>query len=101
MALTRVATWKDAKQGKAVLLVIDGQKLEISHADLATFDTEKKIKDELELQATIGNVQPPAMFVHINRDGSLALATGAAPKVWPEDVPEEEPGPGPGELDRG
>ena len=91
MSLTRIATWKDAKQGKAVLLVVDGETMEITHADLTTFDTEKKMKDELERQASVGNVQPPAIFVHINRDDSIALAAGAAPDVWPEDTPWDEP----------
>ena len=29
------------------------------------------------------------LWVHKNRDGSLALATGIEPKIWPEDAPVE------------
>ena len=90
MALQRVATWKDTKK-EAALLVVDGVKLEIAHADLSYLDTAKKIQDELKAQASTSNVAPPKMFAHINRDGSLALATGAAPKVWPEDDEDPEP----------
>lgn len=89
MVLNRVATWKRKEQGKAVIVVVDGRVLEISHADLARFDTEEKLRVELELQASTSNVEAPALFVHINRDGCLALATGAAPGVWPEDEAKE------------
>lgn len=94
--MERVATWKDTKK-EAVLLVVDGVKLEIEHGDLSHLDTAEKIEAELNSQASTSNVQPPKIFVHISRDGSLALATGAAPKVWPEDRPEES-GPDTGEL---
>lgn len=96
MTLQRIATWKDAKK-EAALLVVDGIKLKVEHADLSRLDTAKKIETELNSQASTSNVALPRIFVHINRDGSLALATGALPAVWPEDD-MEEPGPGPGEL---
>ena len=84
MPLQRVATWKDTKK-EAVLLVIDGVKLEVTHVGLVSLDTNKKIEDDLNSQASTSNVQPPPIFAHINRDGSVAIATGAAPDVWSED----------------
>ena len=91
MSVTRVATWKDAKARPAVLLVVDGHRLEIEHDALSLFNTEAKLKAEIEGQAAIFNVQLPKLFFHINRDGSVALAIGAAPDVWPEDDTIEEP----------
>jgi N-dimethylarginine dimethylaminohydrolase len=88
MALQRVATWKRAEQGKAVLLVVDGKRIEINHASLTTLDTAEKIEAELQSQATTSNVQLPKIFVHVNRDGSVAVATGAEPRAWPEDEPK-------------
>ncbi len=85
MPLTRVACWKNAKNGRAVLIEIDRIRFEISHADLATHDTVEKIEAEIRRQASTSAKQLPAIFFHKNRDGSVAIATGAAPKVWPED----------------
>ena len=89
MGLTKIATWRNATQGMAVLLIVNEQKIEITHADLNKFDTKKKIEPELKRQAILSNVDLPAIFAHINRDGSIAIATSAAPKVWPEDDPDE------------
>jgi len=83
MSLTRLATWKDTKK-EAALLIVDGIKLEIAHDDLSTLDTAEKIEAELNSQASISNVALPKIFAHINRDGSIALATGQEPLVWPE-----------------
>lgn len=85
MLVTRVAAWKQAKQGPAVLVVIDGKKVEIAHADLVTHDTAAKVKAELETQA--GKVLP-GLFIHVNKAGNLAVATGQEPDVWPEDEAE-------------
>jgi hypothetical protein len=80
-----VATWKDSGQGHAVELVVDSTTVEISHDDLTTLDTAAKLKSEVEQQAK----QELAVFFHINRDGSLAMSTGAEPEVWPEDADDD------------
>jgi hypothetical protein len=89
VALSRVAAWKRAEQGKAVLIVVDGKKIEIDHASLTTLDTAEKIKAELQSQASLSNMQLPKIFIHLNRDGSVAVAVGAEPRVWPEDETDE------------
>lgn len=88
MGLTRLATWKRAAQGKAVVLVVDGQEIEIDHAALDSLNTAGKLEAAVEGMA--GRELP--VFFHINRDGSLAMAWGEAPRVWPEDEVVEEPG---------
>lgn len=85
MPLTRVSSWKDSKQGNATVIEIDRVKFEISHADLADFDTMEKIKAEIERQALLSAKQLPDLFFHKNRDGSIAVATGSEPNKWPED----------------
>lgn len=87
--MNRIATFKSGKNPIAVIIEIGGKALQIPHADLAPFDTPGTIELELYRQASLNNVQPPRLFAHINRDGSLALATGNAPNTWPED--EKEP----------
>lgn len=84
--MERVATWKTDKGGRpAVFIQIDGRELAVTHAGLETHDTTAKLEVEFERQASLSNVQLPELFFHVNRDGSIALATGFAPKVWPED----------------
>ena len=85
MPLTRIACWKDSKQGSAVVIEIDRAKFEVTHANLTTYDTVEKIKAEIERQASLSAKQLPKIFFHKNRDGSIAIATGDEPKVWPED----------------
>lgn len=84
--MDRIATWKTDKGGRsAVLIRIDQRELTIAHADLITYDTAEKLKAEIERQASLSDVELPELFFHVNRDNSIALATGSAPKVWPED----------------
>jgi len=87
MALTRMATWKRAGQGKAVLLEVDDRRIEIDHAHLPTLNTAAKLKARVENLAG----QKLAVFFHINRDGSVAMAWKETPEVWPEDEIMEEP----------
>lgn len=82
MGLTRVATSKD-KEKYALVLVVDNKELKLTHKDLEKENTADKIVKVIEKQA--GDTSLPSIFVHLNRDGSLALATGAEPGVWPED----------------
>lgn len=89
MALTRVATSSRTEKA-AALLVVDGHTLELSQAQV-TDKTEVQIETALESAAALSNVQLPRVYVHINDDGSIALATGVEPATWPEDetIPKE------------
>jgi hypothetical protein len=57
--------------------------LAIDESDLATYDTAAKLLAEAERQAdsTLAD-----LYFHVNRDGSVVIATGCEPEVWPEDV---------------
>ena len=82
----RIATAKAGKDQPAVLIELsNGDKAEIGHADLATHNTPAKlrIEDERQVKYSLTNV-----YFHLNRDGSIAVAAGVAPKVWPEDEPD-------------
>lgn len=51
---------------------------------------EEETEQEIKLLAEDEAGQPiPDLFFHINRDYSVAVATGSPPPVWPEDEPEE------------
>ena len=88
MGLTRIATFKDAKR-EAVLLEVSGWRIELAHGHLQPDVTEKMLETELRRQSSLSNTVFPRVHVHINRDGSLAVATGAAPVTWPEDESQE------------
>lgn len=51
--------------------------------------TESQIKTAIVKAAKQHEL--PEFFIHINRDGTFAMATGREPNMWPEDMPEPEP----------
>lgn len=48
---------------------------------------------EAAIRAVAGARPLPAIFIHINRDDSIALAAGSEPDIWPEDWPQQPEGP--------
>jgi hypothetical protein len=89
MALRRVATTRKTEKGYAVLVETEKQTYLLTADDLLTYDSAEKVKTELDRQVSAAKETLPPLFVHKNRDGSLALATGGAPAVWPEDEAKE------------
>lgn len=81
---TRLATFKPGGDTGIIIELVGGRRAEISQAALGTLETPAAILAEAERQAgrTLG------IFFHVNRDGSVALATGREPEVWPEDEGE-------------
>ena len=63
MGLTRIATFKDTKRA-AVLLEVSGWKVELSHEDLTTHNTSKKVETELQAKASVSNTTWPRIHVH-------------------------------------
>ena len=60
--------------------------LRISQANVSG-KTATQIESALEAAAAFSTVELPTLHAHVNRDGTIALATGNLPKgfVWPED----------------
>ena len=58
----------------------DEKACEMEKSALSVFDTEDKLQGEVTQQ-----MFPVPVFVHKNRDGTIAIATGEEPDVWPED----------------
>lgn len=85
MTIKRIATTRDTRKAYAVLIETKRGRYQLTANDLLTHDTAKKVGAELKRQADITADSLPNIFVHVNRDGSLALATGHEPDVWPED----------------
>lgn len=89
MPLTRVATWHNAPN-PALVLQIGTTGIQLTQAALDALDTEEGIETAIATLAAGAGITLPAIFIHINKDGTIALATGTAPDVWPEDA--EPPG---------
>jgi len=87
MDIRRIATAR-AGRGKPALVIqfSSGRPVVISQADLVTYDTPAKLRAEAARQAGRGLAE---VYFHFNRDGSVAVATGQAPAVWPEDDLQE------------
>ena len=67
-------------------LTIGKKKMAVSKTDIGLLGTAENIKAAL---ATTFGGQLDDLFVHVNRDKSVAVATGAAPIIWPEDRPKD------------
>lgn len=80
------ATWKaTVNSSKAIYLDFGTIQVLISHAAIQGY-TEGQI--QLAVDGLVGDLLPEgkSVFVHLNDDGSVAIAVGATePKVWPED----------------
>jgi len=82
--IKRIGTARVGRGRPAFAVQIGAQTIELDHADLATHDTAAKLLTEVQRRA--GRSLP--LFFHYNRDGSLAVAYGAEPLLWPEDDPD-------------
>ncbi len=58
----------------------------VTHQRQGTEDAAS-FKAALDAQAVLQGLdaEMPTYFLHVNADGSVAVATGAEPAVWPED----------------
>ena len=58
-------------------------KVTTSKADLALLPTQSALEADLASKKPQAETTP--IFLHKNKAGTIAVATGSAPKVWPED----------------
>lgn len=84
MALKRISTPRRIEKS-AVVIGTERGEISILQSQMTMLDTEAKLVVAIQAAATTSSVQLPQLYAHKNRDGSFALAAGAAPKVWPED----------------
>jgi len=90
MALNAVGTHKPEKRDRsAAELTVDRTRIALTHEQVSGRPAAQ-VKAALDAAASLSNVELPPVYVHVNRDGSLAMLTGRLPKgfVWPEDDPE-------------
>lgn len=66
---------------QVTIVLGDGREFKVNKNQLAQLDTEKKIQAAIE--AFFGPLSD--IWVHKNRDGTWAIATGQEPNMWPED----------------
>ena len=82
MAIKRLKTAKATRGSDEVIVIghTDGREVRLLQSDRATFNTPEKLRNEVSRQLGDNN-----FHFHINRDGSIAMAYGQEPELWPED----------------
>ena len=81
-AYTRISTVK----ADGIVVTTKTANYSASSLSLGSLDTAEKLATEIE--KVISKEAKPDLFLHKNRDGSWAIATGEEPKTWPEDEKE-------------
>jgi len=78
---TRISTSK-----AGITITSKGGEYKASSLSLASLGTAAKIKDEIaKALVTQDKEGKQDVFVHVNRKGTIVIAIGVEPKVWPED----------------
>lgn len=70
-----------------IVVVRNGVTRTILRSSMPTRPTATQVLNVIRVAFGVGNVND--LFVHINRNDSIALATGQEPMVWPEDDVEQ------------
>ena len=83
MAYVRIAV--SSKNEDAIIIETDTKQVVLKNTD-ESLSSASLTKTELE--KTLGTKSD--LFIHKNRDGSIAVATGNEPESWPEDKPDFE-----------
>jgi len=90
VGLTAARTFKKTVRDKPALEIVHGGKaLRIDWKQVKPTTTAAFLEESVTTWATAEGLALPGVYVHMNRDGSLAVATGQKPAVWPEDEPED------------
>ena len=84
MDLKGLGTFKSHIGEQSISLRLGNRECQLTHAQLAAYRFNRGIVAEIKAQARAHGVELPRVFIHVNRDGSLALATGTPPIPWPE-----------------
>lgn len=84
MPLTGLGTFKSHVSNTALTLRVSEHECKLAQAQLNAYRLNRGIIAEIRAQAREHAIALPAIFIHVNRDGSLALAVGAEPSPWPE-----------------
>jgi len=82
----RISTSPRARPDPSVIIEVGGRRVMFEHAQSDRMELAT-LRGNLEQECRAGGVEV-AVFVHRNRDNSLAIAVGERPDVWPEDEPK-------------
>jgi len=72
---------------QVTIVLGDGRTFTATKIQIAALDTRAKACAALEAVLT----SVPDIFLHLNRNGRWAIATGQPPEIWPEDNPRVRP----------
>ena len=68
-----------------IILVRDGIERIILRSQLLPEPTVLEVKTNIHESFGMGAFED--LFIHVNRDNTIAIATGQIPDIWPEDNP--------------
>ena len=83
LGIRRISTSKRGRGDHALVMEVGGVRVQLDHNEVEGLATGR-IKASLE-QVCKDERADTLIFVHRNRDGTLAIATGEEPDIWPED----------------
>ena len=81
MIVKQVTTKQD--EDNAVCLQINGGTICVTNDDVSMFSLNTNVKLKTFVEKILGKSED--IYFHINRDGSIAVATGSEPELYPED----------------
>ena len=68
--------------GRGIRISIGNKTVQLTRAELTSIATGRQRRERFE---ELTGIRMRDLFIHKNRDGSFAFATGQRPTVWPED----------------
>ena len=83
MPINKVSSGNNATAVAFEIGFTDNVTIKLTKQQLTTFDTQEKLDAFIKTQ-TSG--RPEEIYLHKNRDGRIAVATGSEPDTWPEDL---------------
>jgi hypothetical protein len=82
MAIKRIFSGNSKSDVAYEVEFTDDTKISLTKSSLTILDTKEKLDTDL---TTKMGARKDKIFLHKNRSGTIAVATGAEPEVWPED----------------
>jgi len=70
----------------AIVVETSNGLVKVLRTELAILNTSEKMDTALVSRVSCSEAK---IFTHLNKDGSLAVAIGAKPNIWPEGEPKE------------
>lgn len=82
MGISRIATYRPTVSNTAARIIVDGQEITLTQAQLAAYRFFPALRAEFKAQARLLGIDLANIKVHINRDGLVCLAFDDDRTAW-------------------